>query len=132
MHIYYFPLDLHYHFSNSSSPCAQLPVSVCDLQYISNIFSSKLESLLNSSPESHSRNSLYSSINTSITSSELSSIFISEEIVRDALSQLKPGKRDGKNTMSNHFIYVKEVLSKLFLAMLRHGIVPDSFCDCNL
>ena len=38
--------------------------------------------------------------------------------------------------MSNHFIYAKDALSaplsRLFTAMLRHGIVPDTLRDCIL
>ena len=35
--------------------------------------------------------------------------------------------------MSNHFIYALcDLLSQLFTAMLRHGIIPDSIRDCIL
>ena len=82
------------------------------------------------------RNSLYDSIRESIGPSDLSSIFISQEVVRDAISQLKSGKHDGSILMSNHFIYSKDALSAplswLFTAMLRHGIVPDTPRDCIL
>ena len=43
---------------------------------------------------------------------------------------------DGSMFMSNHFIYAKDALSaplsRLFTAMLRHGIVPDFLRDCIL
>ena len=100
----------------------------CDDGTISNIFSSKLKTLLNSCTDTQPRNSLYDSIRESIGPSDLSSIFISQEVVRDAISQLKSGKHDGSILMSNHFIYAKDALSaplsRLFTAMLRHGIVP--------
>ena len=61
---------------------------------------------------------------------------ISQETVCDAFSQLKPGKHDGSSFMSNYFIHAKtalsDPLSKLFTAMLRHGIVPESLHDCIL
>ena len=54
----------------------------------------------------------------------------------DAISQLKLGKRDGSSLSSNHFVHAKEVLcvhlSKLFTAMIRHGVVPASLRDCIL
>ena len=50
--------------------------------------------------------------------------------------QLKSGKHDGSMFMSNPLIYAKDALSaplsRLFTAMLRHGIVPDFLRDCIL
>ena len=108
----------------------------CDDGEISSIFSSKLKSLLNSCLDPQSRISLYDSIRESISPSDLSSILITQEIVCDAMSQLKSGKHDASMFMSNHFIYAKDALSaplsRLFTAMLRHGIVPDFLRDCIL
>ena len=105
----------------------------CDHSEIANIFSSNVESILNSSSDPQSRSNLYNRVNKSISSSDLSSMFISPETVGDAISQLKPGKHDGSRFISNHFIHAKEVLSdplsKLFTAMLRHGVIPR---DCIL
>ena len=103
---------------------------------ISNIFSSKLKSLLNSDPDSQSRSCLFQHISDSIDCSSLSSVCVSQKTVCDAISQLKLGKRDGSSLSSNHFVHAKEVLcvhlSKLFTAMIRHGIVPASLRDCIL
>ena len=77
---------------------------------ISNIFASNLESLLNSVPDT-SRTNLQHRVKESITSSALSSVFITQEIVYDAISQLKRNKNDGSILSSNHFIYAKDVLS---------------------
>ena len=108
----------------------------CDHGEIANMFSSKLESILNSSQDPQSRSNLHNQMNKSISSTDLSSILISSETVHDAISQLKSGKHDGSCFMSNHFIHAKEVLSdplsKLFTAMLRHGVIPDSLRDCIL
>ena len=102
---------------------------------ISNIFASKLESLLNSVPDTTSRTSLQHRVKESITSSALSSVFITQEIVYDAISQLKSNKNDGSVLSSNHIIYAKDVLStplsKLFTAMIRHSTVP-TLRDCIL
>ena len=78
---------------------------------ISSIFSSKLKSLLNSCLDPQSCISLYDSIRESISPSDLSSILITQEIVHDAMSQLKSGKYDGSMFMSNHFIYAKDALN---------------------
>ena len=103
---------------------------------ISNIFASKLESLLNSNPDTQSRTNLQHRIKESIDSSALSSVFIPQETICDAISQLKHSKNDGSVFSSNHFIHAKDVLSiplsKLFTAMIRHGVVPASLRDCIL
>ena len=103
---------------------------------ISNIFTSKLESHLNSVPDSTSCTNLQHRVKESITSSALSSVFITQEIVYDAISRLKRNKNNGSVLSSNHFIYAKDVLStplsKLFTAMIRHGTVPTHLRDCIL
>ena len=102
---------------------------------ISNIFASKLESLLNPNLDTQSRTNLQHRIKESMDSSALSSVFISQETICDAISQLKHSKNDG-SVFSNHFIHAKDVLSiplsKLFTAMIRHGVVPASLRDCIL
>ena len=99
-------------------------------------FASKLESLLNSNPDTQSRTNLQQRIKESIDSSALSSVFIPQETICDAISQLKHSKNDGSVFSSNHFIHAKDVLSiplsKLFTAMIRHGVIPASLCDCIL
>ena len=83
-----------------------------------------------------SRTNLQHHVKESITPSALSSVFITQEIVHDAISQLKRNKNDGSVLSSNHFIYAKDVLStplsKLFTAMIRHGTVPTPLRDCIL
>ena len=54
--------------------------------------------LLNSCSVTQPRNSLYDSTRESIGPSDLSYTFISQEIVRDAISHLKSGKHDGSST----------------------------------
>ena len=79
---------------------------------------------------------MFQHISDSIDPSSLSSVCVSQETVCDAISQLKLGKCDGSSLSSNHFVHAKEVLcvhlSKLFTAMIRHGIVPASLRDCIL
>ena len=53
---------------------------------------------------------------------------------QSSLAQLKLGKSEGTNLLSNHYIcaspVLPEFLSNLFTAMLRHGYVPNSLKDC--
>ena len=54
----------------------------------------------------------------------------------EALARIKPGKSDGSNLLSNHYICTSSTLtpylSKLFTVMLRHGHVPKCLRDCVL
>ena len=70
---------------------------------ISNIFASKLESLLNSVPDTTSHTNLQHCVKESITPSALSSVCITQEIVYDSISELKRNKNDGSVLSSNHF-----------------------------
>ena len=102
---------------------------------ISSLFSSKLRSILNLQDASD-RDSLLSSLEKSLSSSEVESIFISEECVIEAFSHLKCGKSDGTALISNHLIHslpaISSVLSLLFTAILRHGYMPTHLRDCTL
>ena len=62
---------------------------------LSNIFASKLESLLNSVPDTTFRTNLQHHVKESITPYALSSVFITQEIFYDSISQLKRSKNDG-------------------------------------
>ena len=99
--------------SHARYPNTNVVDGSCAPAEISNLFSSKFESLLYSSPDSHSRDSLFNNLSESISTSDLSSISISEAIVYDAISQFKPGKHDGSTFLSNHFIH--EIMKVLFL-----------------
>ena len=122
--------------SRTSATSSSVVDGCSNVTDISNIFSSKLKSLLNSDPDSQSRSCLFQHISDSIDSSSLSSVCVSHKTVCDAISQLKLGKCDGSSLSSNHFVHAKEVLcvhlSKLFTAMIHHGIVPASLRDCIL
>ena len=54
----------------------------------------------------------------------------------NALDQLKKGKSDGSNLISDAFILAKDILSNplsdLFTASIRHGYVPNVLRDCIL
>ena len=102
----------------------------CDHGEITNIISSNIKSILNFSSDLHYCSNLYNRMNKSISSSDLSSMIITQETV-PFHNCMKTGKHDGSSFMSNHFIYAKvglsDPLSKLFMVMLRHGAIPDSF-----
>ena len=56
-----------------------------------------------------------------------------EELVAEAIFQLKPHKSDGYNVTSEHLKYastlIAKPLSSLFTAILRHGYMPECFRD---
>ena len=76
------------------------------------MWASKLSNLLNThSPTS--RDSLYTSLKSSLSDSQLSSIYVTEDDVLDAISQIKMHKSD-------------------FTTILFHGYMPKAFRDCVL
>jgi len=89
---------------------------------ISHAFSSKLKDILNSHHLSESRSQLLDYIGTTVSSSDLSSLEISPDVVAEAFSHLKRNKSDGTSLSSNHFISASPVLinslSHLFTIML--------------
>ena len=103
---------------------------------ISNAFAAKLKCLLNADNCLNSRSDLLHSIEETLSHSDLESSVVSPEDVAEALSRIKPGKSDGTELISNHFLYAKSILndflSKLFTAMLRHGYIPQCLRDCVL
>ena len=103
---------------------------------IADLFSSKLKHILNSGCSSSARSDLVSFLNSSLCVSDLEFTTISSATVSAALSQLKLGKSEGTNLLSNHFIcaspVLKEFLCNIFTAMLRNGYVPNSLRDCIL
>ena len=103
---------------------------------IADLLSLKLKDILNSGCSSSARSDLVSFLNSSLCVSDLEFTTISSATVSAALSQLKLGKSEGTNLLSNHFMcaspVLKEFLCNIFTAMLRHGYVPNSLRDCIL
>ena len=103
---------------------------------IADMFSERMQDLLNSTSNVGLRSKVLSDLNASLNQADLTSCSISITTVIEALSHLKLGKSDGTALISNHFICASSVLSaflsKLFTAMLRHGYVPKSLRDCIL
>ena len=62
---------------------------------VPDIFSSKLEHLLNSGYSPDTRSDLLSLLDSSLSASDLTSIQISPSVVSDSLNRLKLGKSDG-------------------------------------
>ena len=87
--------------SRKSPPSVPTVDSVHGASNIAQLFSSNLESLLNSNP-SAPRDDLLSSL--LIHSDDLSSFSFSEDCVCEALGRLKPGKADGSSLSSDYFI----------------------------
>lgn len=78
---------------------------------ISNIFSSKISSLLNSDLDQSARNSFLADLTDHVSKSDLLTSEISSTVVLNALNQLKKGKSDGLSLCSDGFIFAKDILS---------------------
>ena len=105
---------------------------MCGDTNIANLFAAKFSDTLNKH-SSGSRSTLLSSVQSSLSAADLSSVFVSEELVSEAIFQLKPHKSDGYNVTSEHLKYASTVIAKplssLFTAILRHGYMPECFRD---
>ena len=102
---------------------------------IANMWASKLSNLLNThSPTS--RDSLYSSLKSSLSDSQLSSIYVTDDDVLDAISQIKMHKSDSCSLSSEHLkspaSAISDSLAVFFTTILRHGYMPKAFRDCIL
>ena len=127
----------HVHRVNKSKkpPLSTSVDGVNGTENISGLFSSKLQSILNSQDTSD-RDSLLSYLSSSLSSTEIQSFSINEECVLDAFSHLKRGKSDGSNLVSDHVIHALPVLTsllaKMFTAILKHGYMPEQLRNCVL
>ena len=122
--------------NKSNKPLSASSVDgVSGSNHISQLFSSKLERLLNSQP-STGCDSLRSSLLFSLSADDLKAVSISEECVVDAFSYLKLGKSDSSRLMSDHLIHAQPAicssLASLFTAVLRHGYMPKPIRDCTI
>ena len=101
--------------------------------HIANLFGSKLDVTLNTH-SSASRDSLLSSIQSSLSASHLSSVAFSEDDVFEAICLLKRNKSDACGVFSEHLMYSSAVIANplaiFFTAILRHGYMPKCFRDC--
>ena len=118
---------------SNKPPPASFVDGVSGSNHISQLFSSKLESFLNSQP-STGCDSLHSSLLSSLSVDNLKAVSISEECVVDAFSHLKRGKSDGSTLMSDHLIHAQPAicssLASLFTTILR--LMPKTIRDCTI
>ena len=125
------------HCANQSKKSS--PVSSVDgtsgAPHISQLFSAKIQGVLNCHSCSQ-RDSLLSSLDSSLCSEDLAPFLVSERCVMDAFSHLKSGKGDGSTLVSNHWIHALPALcsplASLFTAILRHGYMPEQLRNCTL
>ena len=125
------------HRVNKSKSCT--PASSVDgvsgADHISHLFSTKLRGILNSQ-DACGRDSLLSSLSSSLSVDDLVGISISEECVDGAFAHLKCGKSDGSGIVSDHLIHalpaIRSFVSLLFTAILRHGYMPEQLRNCIL
>ena len=124
------------HRSSKSSKSHAVPIVdgvSCD-DKIANVFALKL-GILNTH-SSIPRDSLLSSIQSSLTGSHLSSVDFSKDDVLVALSMLINKKSDSNGISTEHLKHsssaIAEFLALLFTSILRHGYMPKCFRDCVL
>ena len=102
---------------------------------IANVFATNLRSLLNTHSPSV-RNSLQHSIQSSLSTTQLQDIVVTEDDVVQAIHLLKKGKSDSQNLFSEHLKYACAViavyLAYFFTACFRHGFILHSISDCVL
>ena len=100
-----------------------------------NLFASKFANVLNSNSSS-SRDSLHSSLQSSIESWHLRDVHFSDEEVLEALSLLKSKKTDSDGVSSDHLKLASSAIAKplaIFLtSVVRHGYLPQCLSDCVL
>ena len=82
------------------------------------------------------RDSLQHSIQSSLSTTQLQDIVVTEDDVVQAIHLLKKGKSDSQNLFSEHLKYACPViavyLACFFTACFRHGFIPHSISDCVL
>ena len=75
-------------------------------------------------------------MSSTISSADLSAVHFTSETVLTALHHLKPGKSDGTDLGSDHFIHaapaIADLLASFFTALARHGYMSDSIRNCIL
>ena len=101
---------------------------MCGDTNIANLFATRFSDTFSSS-----RSTLSSSAQLSLSAADLSSVCVSEELVAEAIFQLKPHKSDGYNVTTEHLKHASSVIAKplssLFTAILCHGYMPECFCN---
>ena len=102
---------------------------------IANLMASNVEKILNT----HSIKScadLHSLYNSSLSSSQLQDVFVSNDDVVDAIECIAARKSDASGLSSEHLKLaapvISDFVSALFTAILRHGYMPKCFRDCTL
>ena len=106
---------------------------------IANLMASKVEKILNthcikSCADLHS--DLHSLYNSSLSSSQLQDVFVSNDDVVDAIGCIAAHKSDASGLSSEHLKLaapvISDFVSALFTAILRHGYMSKCFRDCIL
>ena len=102
---------------------------------ISQLFSTKLPVVLNSC-DSTERDTLLSSLQSSLSSEDLAAAVVTEGSVIATFSHLKCSKRDSTSLASDHWVHalpaLRSSIVSLFTAILRHGFMPEQLRNCVL
>jgi hypothetical protein len=103
--------------NNSRTPQSSPVVDgLCGSSNIANGFASKFSTLLNKH-SSTSQSSLLSSIQSSLTVSDLSSVVLSEDHIAEAISQLKSHKSDAYGVTSEHIKFAALALANRYFTL---------------
>ena len=101
--------------------CAPIVDGISGGNNIANMWASKLSNLLNThSPTS--RDSLYTSLKSSLSDSQLSSIYVTEDDVLEVISQIKMHKSDSCGLSSEHIKYSASAISDSFAVFFYHNL----------
>ena len=120
---------------SSTSSSSSIVDGVSGARNIANLMASKFRSLLNT----HSpalRDSLYDTLQSSVSTSQLQDVVVTCEDVIKAIHRVKSGKFDPDGLSSEHLRFacpvIADSLASLFTACLRHGYMLKGIRDCIL
>ena len=120
---------------SSASSSSSIVDGVSGARNIANLMTSKFRSLLNT----HSpalRDSLYDTLQSSVSTSQLQDVVVTCEDVIKAIHRVKSGKFDSDGLSSEHLRFacpvISDSLASLFTACLRLGYMPKGIRDCIL
>ena len=125
---------------NLNSPRSRHRVSTIDgVSGDNNLMASKVEKILNTHSIKFCTDlhcDLHSLYNSSLSSSQLQDVIVSNDDVVDAIGCIAARKSDASGLSSEHLKLaapvISDFVSALFTAILRHGYMPKCLRDCVL
>ena len=120
-------------FKSGKQRCSQMVDGITGDENLVKLWFSKFKDLL-SSPSPDRAQQLADALNSlDLSSRDLDSLVISEDVVLNAVRKLKWGKSEAGLLSSDHLIFAPasfaRVLAPVFTALLCHGHMPPVFRD---